>query len=193
MKVAVLILLCMQALGCAHFDPTNIQPGQRVPGPGYSFTVPTQKAWSAVEFATSNRIHLFQLNNHDSYTITVALNRGPYLGMFQRAEDHLATLQLSKHAEFKKSHLKLLEHEEWLAPEYGELCVAYRYKAEDWQGRLQDPVIKELHGLVCEFPVIQNVLISAEISRRAESTAQSVDLLPLAKELFASIEYRELD
>jgi hypothetical protein len=147
-----------------------------------------------VEYGTSNKIHLFQLNDVDNYSIVVALNRGPRFGMYQNAESHLRALKLSKYLDFRSADLKLLAHSEWLEPKYGKLCVTYTYKAEDWKGRHKDgPALVDLIGLACEFPVIPNVLISVEISRRYETDAKNVDLRPFADELFSSFEYSRID
>ncbi len=186
------LLLCVAVLitGCASFDRTHILPGQRVPVPGFSFTVPTERAWTAVEFGTSNKIHLFQLNDLDSYSILVSLNRGPRSGMYQNAESHLLALKYHKQFEDSPAGVFVLSHDEWLEPRYGDLCVRYSYKAEDWHGRnKKGPAMVDLIGLTCEYPEQPNVLIRVEFSRRYEQHAEAVDITPYADEVFASFEY----
>lgn len=186
------LLLCVVVVisGCASFDKTHILSGQRVPGPGFSFTVPTERAWTAVEYGTSNKIHLFQLNNQDSYSILVSLNRGPRLGMYQDAESHLLALKYHRQLEPTPAGFFWLSHNEWIEPRYGDLCVRYSYKAEDWHGRnSKGPAMVDLIALICEFPEQPNVLISIELSRRYEQYAEVVDITPYADELFASFEY----
>ena len=186
----VLLFLVLLMSGCTHFDRTNILPGQRVPVPGFSFSVPTQKAWSAIEYGTSNKIHLFQLNYLDSYTILVSLNRGPRFGMYKNPETHLRVLKSHRKNASKPAGLVWLSHDEWLEPKYGELCVRYTYKAEDWHGRNnKGPAMIDLIGMSCKYPEYQNVLISMEFSRRYELDAETVDITPYADELFASFEY----
>ncbi len=186
----ILILASCLLVSCASFDRTNILPGQRVPGPGYSFVVPTEHAWSAVEYGTSNKIHLFQLNDQDNYSIVVALNRGPRSGMYDTAEAHLRAFRLSQYLGLKSSGLHLLHHAEWLEPMYGKVCVAYSYGAEDWQGRAKrGPALKDVFGLACEFPSVSNVLINIELSRRYEPSAEIVDLQTIAHALFSSFKY----
>jgi hypothetical protein len=187
----VLILLISS---CASFDRTNILPDQRVPGLGFSFSVPTEKAWSAVEYGTSNKIHLFQLNDLDNYSIRVSLNRGPRYGMYQNAEMHLRALKFSKQMEFNSPSWLLLSHDEWLEPKYGKLCVGYSYQAEDWHGRtIQGPITVDLIGLACEHQEMRNVIISIEFSRRSEPSANRVDIKPYAEKLFSSFEYHSVE
>ena len=184
------VFLILLISSCASFDRTNILPGQRVPGLGFSFSVPTEKAWSAVEYGTSNKIHLFQLNDLDNYSILVALNRGPRYGMYKNAESHLRALKFSNQMEFNSISWILLNRDEWLEPKYGKLCVGYSYKAEDWHGKnIQGPIIVDLIGLACEHQEIPNVLISIEFSRRSETNAEIVDIKPYAEQLFSSFEY----
>lgn len=190
-SLSIFLVLLMSS--CASFDRTNILPGQRVPGPGFSFTVPTERVWSAVEYGTSNKIHLFQLNDSDSYSILVSLNRGPRFGMYNSAEAHLRVLKKHQNIELKSAGLFLHSHNEWLEPKYGDLCVRYAYKAEDWKGRnKKGSAMVDLIGMTCEFPEITNVLISIEFSRRSEPNADFVDITPFADELFASFEYQSL-
>tara|TARA_R110002167_G_scaffold14879_22_gene59966 strand:+ start:2411 stop:2992 length:582 start_codon:yes stop_codon:yes gene_type:complete len=190
MVKSLLIFFVLFISSCASFDRTNILSDQRVPGLGFSFSVPTEKAWSAVEYGTSNKIHLFQLNDLDNYSILVALNRGPRYGMYKNAETHLRALRFSKQVELNKENWLLLNHEEWLEPKYGKLCVGYSYKAEDWHGRnIEGPITIDLIGLACEHQEMPNVLISIEFSRRSELHAEIVDIRGYADQLFSSFEY----
>jgi hypothetical protein len=192
-KVLLLFFVLLMS-SCASFDRTNILPGQRVPGPGFSFMVPTEKFWSAVEYGTSNKIHLFQLNDLDSYSILVSLNRGPRFGMYKNAETHLRVLKSHRNNEFKPAGIFWLSHDEWLEPKYGDLCVRYTYKAEDWHGRNnKGPAMVDLIGMSCKFPEFPNVLISIEFSRRYELNAKTVDITAFADELFSSFEYQSND
>lgn len=187
----IFVFLGLLISSCASFDKTNILPGQRVPGLGFSFSVPTEKPWSAVEYGTSNKIHLFQLNYQDNYSIIVSLNRGPRYGMYEDAASHLRALKFSKQREYRSLSLLLLDRDEWLEPKYGKLCVGYSYKAEDWQGNnVQEPKIVDLIGLACEHPEIPNVLINIEFSRRSELSADIVDINAYAEQLFSSFEYQ---
>jgi len=190
MTKSTLALLILLLSGCATFDKTNIQPGHRVIGPGYSFTVPTQKSWFAVEYGTSNRIKLSQLNNQDSYSILITINRGPYQGMYQSAEAHLKIIQQHKQKEFRKAGLSINKHQEWVEPQYGKLCVRYTSSGEDWRGRNNlGPAIVDLVGLSCAHPALHNVLISINLTRRSDENVEKVDLTTYADELFSSIEY----
>lgn len=178
---------------CATFDRTNILPGQKVPGLGFSFEVPTQNNWTAVEYGSGNKIHLFQLNNEDSYSIIVTLNRGPYFGMYKSAESHLRAIKQAKNLEPNPAGFTLHSHQEWAEPIYGDLCVRYTSKAEDWRGRNKaGPALIDLVGLSCNHPEIPNVIINAEISRRYEVDAAQVDLALYADDLFSSFEYDSL-
>lgn len=190
-KLSVFVLVLISA--CASFDKTNILPDQRVPGLGFSFSVPTEKAWTAVEYGTSNKLHLFQLNHQDNYSIVVTLNRGPRFGMYKDASAHLSALKYSKDLELDPVGWFLLEQDQWLEPKYGDLCVAYSYKAEDWQGRnTQEPAIEELMGLACEHQTMSNVLLTIEFTRRYDASADIVDINPLAEQLFSSLEYHSI-
>lgn len=184
------VFLSLLISSCASFDRTNILSDQRVPGLGFTFSVPTEKAWSAVEYGTSNKIHLFQLNDLDNYSILVALNYGPRYGMYKNAESHLRALKFTKQMEFNSTSLLILNHDEWLETKYGKLCVSYSYKAEDWHGRdIEGPIIVDLIGLACEHQELPNVLVSIEFSRRSELNADIVDIKPYAEQLFSSFEY----
>jgi len=194
MTKSMLLLSILMLSACASFDKTNIQPGHRVIGLGFSFTVPTQKSWFAVEYGTSNRIKLSQLNNQDSYSILVSLNRGPYQGMYQNAEAHLQSIQY--HKQIKLNHAGFIQHQhqEWVDSRYGKLCVRYTSSGEDWKGRNSPgPAIVDLIGLSCPHPELHNVLININLSRRSETDAEKVDLTAYADELFSSLEYTSLE
>jgi len=190
---SVLLFLFLLLSACASFDKTNIQPGQRVPGLGFSFIVPGQKAWFAVEYGTSHRIKLSQLNNQDSYSILVSLNRGPRQGMYQSAEIHLRVLQRNKRRKIKSTGFFQHQHEEWIDSRYGELCVRYSSSGEDWRGRNSEgPAMVDSIGLSCAHPETDNVLINIEISRRSEPDAATIDLVTYADQLFSSVEYTSI-
>ena len=193
MMRSVLLFLFLLLSACASFDKTNIQPGQRVPGLGFSFIVPGQKAWFAVEYGTSHRIKLSQLNNQDSYSILVSLNRGPRQGMYQNAETHLRAIQFSKRSKFKSTGFVQHQHEEWIDSRYGKLCVRYTSSGEDWRGRNSEgPAMVDSIGLSCAHPETDNVLINIEISRRSEPDAATIDLVAYADQLFSSVEYTSI-
>lgn len=186
----VFICTVMVCASCATFDRTHIPPGQTVPGPGFSFEVPTHNNWTAVEYGRGNKIHLFQLNNQDSYAIIVTLNRGPYFGMYQHASAHLAALRLKKEKAVVPEGLEIDERNEWLEPKYGELCVRYTSKAKDWRGRRRKgPALVHTIGLSCAHPTLNNVILNTEIIRRHEVDAEKADLSRYADELFASFDY----
>lgn len=189
----IMLAVCLALItACAapYFDKTNILPGQRVFGPGYSFVVPTQKSWFAVEFGTGHRIKLRQLNTLDSYVILAAVNRGPAEGMYQNAELHLQALRLHKLGEFKPAGFFRLEHEEAIDARYGSLCVRYTASGEDWRGRNNEGhAMVDSIGLTCAHPEMDNVLVSIEISRRYEVDALERDLTESAEALFASLQY----
>lgn len=194
MTRSILLLLLLMLSACASFDRTNILPGQRVAGLGFSFTVPTQNSWFAVEYGTSNRIKLSQLNKQDHYSIVISLNRGPAQGMYRNAEAHLSTLQRHKQAKTKKDGYIQLAHKEWIDSRYGKLCVRYTSSAEDWTGRNnKGPAMVDSIALTCEHPEISNVLISVEISRRYEVDADISDLTAYADALFSSLEYQSIN
>ncbi len=188
-----MFLVLTMMTSCVSFDRANILPGQAVPGLGFSFEVPTQNNWTAVEYGSGNKIHLFQLNDQDSYSISVSLNRGPRKGMYQNAETHLKALKFSQSIEPIPAGFVLHSHQEWVEPLYGKLCVRYTSKAEDWRGRNKEgPALVDLVGLSCDHPEIPNVIIKTEISRRYEVNADYVDLTLYADALFASFQYSEL-
>lgn len=191
------ILICYGMLllsACASFDKTNIPPGQRVEGLGFSFEVPTKRSWFAAEYGTSNRIKLIQLNDEDSYIILVSLNRGPGRGMYPTAEEHLRVFQRHKQIEVQPPGYFLLDHHEWIDEQYGHLCIRYTAKAKDWRGRSKKgAALIDTVGLTCEHSTLPNVLISVELSRRFESYSQEVDIKPFADALFSSIEYHDLE
>jgi len=179
---------------CASFDKTNISPGQRVDGLGFSFEAPTEHAWFAAEYGTSNRIKLIQLNDDDRYTILVSLNRGPRRGMYQTAEAHLQVFQRHKQIEVQPPGYFLLDHQEWIDQQYGHLCIRYSAKGKDWRGRSkQGPALIDTIGLTCEHGTLPNVLISVELSRRFEAEGPTIDIRPYADALFSSLEYQSLD
>jgi len=185
-----ILLLC----ACVSFDKTNIQPGQRVVGLGFSFTVPTQKSWFAVEYGTSHRIKLSQLNDQDSYSILVSLNRGPRKGMYQSAEAHLKAVQRHKRGKIRSAGLIRLHHHEWVDARYGKLCVRYVSSDEDWRGRnSKGPAMVDTVGLICEHPEIENVLLSIEISKRFEVNATASGLDSYADVLFSSVAYNNIN
>jgi hypothetical protein len=179
---------------CATFDKTNILPGQRVPGPGFSFTVPTDNTWFTVEYGTGNRIKLSQLNNNDSYSILVSINRGPYWGMYRSAEAHLKDVQSHHHRTAKPAGYIEHKYEAWVDARYGKLCVRSAYSAEDWRGRNNEgAALIEAINLSCPHPELPNVLISTQLSRRYEKNGESLDLRLHADALFASFEFQEID
>lgn len=184
-------LLLILLSGCASkFDRTNIQPGQRVEGPAISLVVPTEKPWFAVDYGTGSRIRLSQLNFDDSYIIAAGVNRGPWQGMFKDSSAHLNALLKSKRDEVIPDGVVLHEHQEWEAPEYGNLCVAYSSHREDWRGRnTAGPALVDSVGLICPHRHIANVLVSVEIKRRFEVDGPRVDIASLAQQLFASIDH----
>lgn len=180
--------------GCASFDKTNILPGQRVEGLGFSFSVPTERSWFASEYGTGNRIKLMQLNDDTSYSIVVTINRGPFRGMFKSAEAHLAALQRHIRQERKpKGYIEYM-HEETTDPRYGKLCVRYRASGEDWRGRnRKGPALVETIGLTCAHPELDNILVNFELASRAEVGQQPDNLAQEADRLFSSIEYTTLE
>jgi len=194
MTRSMLLLLVVLLSSCASFDKTNIRPGQRVDGLGFSFAVPTQNAWFAVEYGNGHRIKLSQLNDVDSYSILISLNRGPVKGMFPNAQAHLKAVQRHRRVWPQSIEFTRLRRDEWLDSQYGELCVRYSAYDEDWRGRnRKGPAMVELIGLSCEHPEISNVLIRIDITRRHEVDAPAVDLAVFADELFSSIEYESIE
>ena len=175
---------------CATFDKTNIPPGQRVEGLGFSFEAPTEHAWFAAEYGTSNRIKLIQLNDDDRYTILVSLNRGPRRGMYQTAEAHLQVFQRYKQVEVQPPGYFLLDHQEMIDEQYGHLCLRYTANAKDWRGRSKEgAALIDMVGLTCEHATLPNVLISVELSRRFEASSDKIDISPFAEQLFKSLEF----
>jgi hypothetical protein len=188
------LILFLLLTSCASFDRTNILPGQRVIGLGFSFTVPTQKSWFAVEYGSSHRIKLSQLNQHDSYSILVSLNRGPRAGMYQSAEAHLQAFQQHKNFKLQSAGLIRLQHEGRVDARYGELCVWSSTQDEDWRGRNNvGPALVDSIALSCLHPEIPNVLISINISRRYELDGAAENIAAYADELFSSLEYQSLE
>ena len=194
LRSTFLLFLFLLVSACASFDKTNIQPGQRVPGLGFSFIAPTQKTWFTVEYGTSHRIKLSQLNDQDSYSILVSLNRGPRRGMYQSAEAHLKALRRNRRGNSKSAGFLQHQHKEMIDTRYGDLCVRYTSSGEDWRGRNNEgPAIIDSIGLSCAHPETANILISIEITRRSETDAATIDLATYADELFSSVEYQDID
>lgn len=194
MLKSVLLLLTLSLTSCASFDKTNIPPGQKIIGLGFSFEVPTENSWFAVEYGTSHRIKLSQLNNLDSYSILVSLNQGPYQGMYQTAEAHLQSVHRHQIKTLRKKGFIQTNRQEWIDPKYGKLCIRYTYSGEDWQGRNSaGPAMVDAIGLSCPHPTLDNVLISIKLLRRSETNAEAVDLITYAETLFSSFDYTELD
>lgn len=188
--VTLLSILFLVLSACAGFDKNNIRPGQRVEGPGFTFAVPTENAWFAVIYGNSNRIRLSQLNENDSYILQVTLNRGPRSGMYSSVEDHLAMLKRHNLIIIQKAGHPITQHHEEEAPLYGPLCVRYSMQGEDARGRgSKGAALVERIGLSCPHQSMKNVLINFELSRRADASANTVNLARYADELFASIRY----
>lgn len=188
------ILTAVFLSACATFDKTHITSDQRVPGYGFSFSVPTETPWFAVVYGNSHRIRLSQINEVDSYTIQVSLNRGPRGGMYTDAQSHLTDIKASKQQETIPKGFIQFTHNEWLEPRYGKLCVQYTSFGEDHRGRLnKGPAKVELAGLTCQHESLDNVLINFEITRRSDANAPQIDVAALANSLFASIEYEDVD
>ena len=178
---------------CASFDKTNILPGQRVPGPAVSFIAPGDTPWFMLNYATGNRLKLGQINYGDSFSIRVALNRGPRMGMYTSASDHLTALKAHIRSKGQPTGYKLHAHNEYLATTYGPLCVGYDSLGEDWRGRNNaGPAMVDVIGLTCAHTEIKNVLVNVEITRRYEVDAAPVNLSLLAETVFASLEYDEI-
>lgn len=190
----LLALLLVSLSSCATFDKTNILPGQRIPGLGFSFLAPTEKPWFAVVFGNSNRIRLGQLNDKDSYSINIALNQGPPRGMYTSAESHLKAFKKYKEGERLPAGVVPEHLSEWIDTRYGKLCVRFRAVSKDHRGRYnRGPALVEVIGLSCAHEKLRNTLISVELTRRADLDAGEVDLSALADHLFDSIEYESLD
>ena len=194
MTKSILFALFLLLSACASFDKTNIKPGHRVNGLGFSFTVPTEKSWFAVEYGTSHRIKLSQLNLQDSYSILVSLNRGPYRGMYQSATAHLKAVQSAKQRQRRYKGLVQHSHKEWVDDQPGELCVRYTSSSEDSRGRNSlGPATVDLIGLTCLHPELNNVLISIDLTRRSDADADKVNLSAYADILFSSFEYTSIE
>jgi hypothetical protein len=192
--IKILLTVAMFLLvSCASFDKTNILPGQRVPGPAVSFVVPGETPWFMLNYATGNRLKLGQINFGDSFSIRVALNRGPRSGMYRSASDHLAALKSHIVSKGQPTGYKLHSHKEYLATTYGALCVGYESLGEDWRGRNNaGPAMVEVIGLTCAHPEINNALVNVEITRRYEVDSPAVDLSVMAETVFSSLEYDEI-
>jgi hypothetical protein len=175
---------------CTTFDKTNIPPGQKVEGLGFSFEAPTENNWFAAEYGTSNRIKLVQLNDEDSYTILVSINRGPGRGMYPSAETHLRVFQRHKQLELQPPGYFLLDHDEWIDEQYGHLCIRYSASAKDWRGRnKKGAALVDMQGLTCEHGSIKNVLISVELSHRYEESGEIKRIDAIAHQLFQSLDF----
>jgi|GEM_PF-1711470 len=189
-----LVTVTLLFSACASFDKTNIQPGQTVRGYGFNFEVPTDTPWFAVEYGTSNRIRLSQLNDLDSYAIEVSLNRGPRRGMYPSAEIHLKAFQRHKRLERKPRGYRETHHEEWVDTRYGPECIRFNTTAIDRAGRNnREPAQVATAGITCAHPHMNNVLVRTEITRRYEPDAPAVNLDELAETLFTSLEYIQVD
>jgi hypothetical protein len=185
-------ICCLSA--CSTFDKTNIPPGQTVEGLGFSFEAPTENNWFAAEYGTSNRIKLVQLNDDDSYTILVSINRGPGRGMYPTAQAHLRVFQRHKELELQPPGYFLLDHEEWIDEQYGHLCIRYSASAKDWRGRnKKGAALVDMQGLTCEHGSIKNVLISVELSHRYEEGMTKSDLTSFAGDLFSSLRFHPVE
>ncbi len=186
-------LIALQLLltsACASFDPTNIRPGQRVEGFGFSFEVPTETPWFAVIYGTSHRIKLSQLNKNDSFSILITLTHGPKRGMYASAEAHLRALK--RHLQSERAARGLIHHRQVqrIDTRYGKLCVRQTRSSEDWRGRAKaGPAKVDNITLTCPHPGFDNVLISTELERRHESASLQIDLSKYADQLFASFEF----
>ena len=193
-KISI-ILSFLLVSGCTTFNRSDIPPGQRVPGPGFSFDAPrNEHHWFASEYGTSNRIKLVQLNQEDTYTVLVSLNRGPGRGMYPSAEAHLRVFQKHKELELHPPGYFLLDHQEWIDEQYGHLCIRYSAIAKDWRGRSREgAAVVDMQGLTCEHKTIPNVLISFELSHRYDENTERKKLDDIAHQLFKSIEFNSLD
>ncbi len=180
----------LQLSACSTFDKTNIKPGERVRGFGFSFAVPTDRHWFATEYGTSNRLKLIQLNQEDSYSILVTLNKGPRWGMYPSADAHLSVVQYHKQHEIQPRGYFLLAHQEWVDESYGDLCVRYSVHAKDWRGRnKQGAALIDTLGLSCEHGSLDNVLITIEFSHRYEESGEKTDIERYARRLFKSLKF----
>lgn len=186
-----LALITLLLVSCATpFDRTNIKPGQRVLGPAVSIEVPTEKSWFAVDYGTKNHIRLSQLNYDDSYTIHVTVNKGRPTGMFRTAESHLRAFISARTSKQPERGVIEQSHREWVARDYGPICIGYSSLTEDWRGRSQPgPALVDLIGLTCPHRHLPNILVDVEISRRYELDAPRLDLSGPAKQLFSSIKH----
>lgn len=175
---------------CANFDKTDIASGERVFGPGFSFEPPGHGNWFTVEYGTSHRLKISQINYDDSFSILVSLNHGPRQGMYPSADAHLNAVRAYKRQTPLILGFKLHKHTELIDSRYGELCVRYTDFGEDWAGRNRaGPALVDKVGLICPHPLLENVLVSTEIRRRYETHAPKVNLGDYADRLFSSFEY----
>ncbi len=181
--------LCLLA-ACATFDRTNIAPGQRVYGPGISFETPSNNTWSASEYGSGNRLRLIQINHTDSYYLNVEINRGPLLGMYTNAEQHLNAFLRHQRKIGNPDGYEKDSHIAWVDQRFGDLCVRYQKTGRDWAGRNnKGPAIVESEGLICAHQNADNTLLHVELTRRSEETSPSIDLRLLGEQLFSSIDY----
>lgn len=190
-KLSFLAWIALLLASCATpFDRTNILPGQRVQGPAVSIEVPTEKSWFAVDYGTKNHIRLSQLNFEDSYSIHVTVNRGRRAGMFRSAEAHLQAYIAARASNAPERGVIEQSHREWIASDYGPICIGYSSLTEDWRGRSKaGPALVDLIGLTCPHRHLPNILVDVEISRRYELDSPRLDLSEPAEQLFKSIEH----
>ncbi len=189
-----ILLIITSLAGCTVFDKTNIQPGQRIQGLGFSFEAPSEKSWYASVYGTGNEIKLNQLNFDDSYSILVAMNRGPRWGMYKSAEQHLRALKQYHRQTRPPEGFIEKTHQEWIDSRFGAICVRRYHIGENWAGRNNaGPAIVETESLICPHQSLRNVLVTVELSRRYEAYAETVPLRPLADQLFLSFEYESLN
>lgn len=175
---------------CSSLDKTDIRPGDRIAGPGITFTVPTNQSWFAVDYGTSNHVKISQLNYEDSFSIEAFLNKGPRKGMFKSRKQHLAAIVNDRKRIYEPEGYTRLSHNEWINPDDPKLCVRYSLTAEDWRGRNNaGPALLETFGIVCAHPLFPNALSTLEITRRFEQDAPLVNMEVLAESVFHSIQF----
>ena len=183
-------LCCVLLSACASFDRTNIRPGDRVPGPALSFEAPTKQSWFTSEYGSGHRMRLVQLNDLDSYTIEVALNRGPARGMYASAEAHMSALRRHRRFQPRAYGYDEMSRNDAVDERYGKLCVRSTSHAKDWRGRNRaGPALVDKVALSCPHPKLDNVLVSVEITHRYEEDMVVEALAPTADDLFGSLEF----
>jgi hypothetical protein len=191
---SLVVTLIFLLTSCASFDKTDIKPGQRVQGFGFSFEVPTETSWFAVVYGTSHRIKLSQLNHDDFYSILISMNHGPHRGMYKSGKDHLRAFKRHINMEPIPKGLVQRSHKEEVDARYGDLCVRQTSLSEDWRGRIMPgPTMVEKVRLTCPHPGFDNVLLSTELSRRYETDAAEINLSTVADQLFSSFEFDDID